>query len=231
MDRRARLVPGASSTGIDGVTVDRDEAGNVWATLPGDSDRFIIIGGHIDSVPDGGWLDGALNVVGGLEVLRALRRRAAPVHDQARRLGRRGGRALRSQPARLERLRRHARPRLGARPDRPRRHRAPRRARRPGRRPRPHGRVGLAARRRARLPGAAHRAGPGARAARPAARRGARHVRRPAPPRDVHRARTRTRARARCTCAATRSSPPRAARSRGATTRRPATTCARRPAS
>ena len=58
--------------GIDGVAVDRDEAGNVWATLPGDSERFVIVGGHIDSVPNGGWLDGALNVVGGLEVLRAL---------------------------------------------------------------------------------------------------------------------------------------------------------------
>ena len=58
--------------GIDGVTVERDEAGNTWATAPGASDRFVIVGGHLDSVPDGGWLDGTLNVVGGLEVLRAL---------------------------------------------------------------------------------------------------------------------------------------------------------------
>ena len=58
--------------GIDGVTVDRDEAGNTWATAPGESDRFVIVGGHLDSVPNGGWLDGTLNVVGGLEVLRAL---------------------------------------------------------------------------------------------------------------------------------------------------------------
>jgi allantoate deiminase len=57
---------------IDGVTVERDEAGNTWATAPGASDRFVIVGGHLDSVPDGGWLDGTLNVVGGLEVLRAL---------------------------------------------------------------------------------------------------------------------------------------------------------------
>jgi allantoate deiminase len=62
----------AELAGIDGVTVDQDEAGNIWATAPGDSDRFVIVGGHLDSVPDGGWLDGALNVVGGLEVLRAL---------------------------------------------------------------------------------------------------------------------------------------------------------------
>jgi allantoate deiminase len=58
--------------GIDGVTVDTDAAGNLWATAPGDSERFVIVGGHLDSVPDGGWLDGALNVVAGLEVLRAL---------------------------------------------------------------------------------------------------------------------------------------------------------------
>ncbi|HKE81155.1 MAG TPA: M20/M25/M40 family metallo-hydrolase, partial [Solirubrobacteraceae bacterium] len=58
--------------GIDGVSVESDEAGNIWATAPGDSERFVIIGGHLDSVPDGGWLDGVLNVVAGLEVLRAL---------------------------------------------------------------------------------------------------------------------------------------------------------------
>jgi allantoate deiminase len=58
--------------GIEGVTVETDEAGNTWATAPGDSDRFLIIGGHLDSVPNGGWLDGTLNVLAGLEVLRAL---------------------------------------------------------------------------------------------------------------------------------------------------------------
>jgi allantoate deiminase len=58
--------------GIEGVTVERDEAGNTWATAPGESDQFVIVGGHLDSVPNGGWLDGTLNVLGGLEVLRAL---------------------------------------------------------------------------------------------------------------------------------------------------------------
>jgi allantoate deiminase len=58
--------------GIDDVTVESDEAGNLWAGAPGDDERFVIVGGHLDSVPDGGWLDGALNVVAGLEVLRAL---------------------------------------------------------------------------------------------------------------------------------------------------------------
>ena len=49
-----------------------DQAGNQWWTLRGASDRAVLIGGHIDSVPNGGWLDGALNVVAGVEVLRRL---------------------------------------------------------------------------------------------------------------------------------------------------------------
>jgi N-carbamoyl-L-amino-acid hydrolase len=49
-----------------------DEAGNQWFTLEGDADRALVIGGHIDSVPNGGWLDGALNVVAGVEVLRRI---------------------------------------------------------------------------------------------------------------------------------------------------------------
>jgi hydantoinase/carbamoylase family amidase len=49
-----------------------DQAGNQWWTLRGASDRAVLIGGHIDSVPNGGWLDGALNVVAATEVLRQL---------------------------------------------------------------------------------------------------------------------------------------------------------------
>jgi hydantoinase/carbamoylase family amidase len=49
-----------------------DAAGNQWFTLRGSSDRAVLIGGHIDSVPNGGWLDGALNVVAGVEVLRRI---------------------------------------------------------------------------------------------------------------------------------------------------------------
>jgi N-carbamoyl-L-amino-acid hydrolase len=49
-----------------------DAAGNQWFTLPGASERAVLIGGHIDSVPNGGWLDGALNVVAGVEVLRRI---------------------------------------------------------------------------------------------------------------------------------------------------------------
>src|SRR5438093_6485007 len=49
-----------------------DAAGNQWFTLSGGSDRAVLIGGHIDSVPNGGWLDGALNVMAGVEVLRRI---------------------------------------------------------------------------------------------------------------------------------------------------------------
>ncbi|MGH3066003.1 MAG: Zn-dependent hydrolase [Gaiellaceae bacterium] len=55
-----------------------DAAGNQWFTLDGESERSVLIGGHIDSVPNGGWLDGALNVVAGLEVLRRVAADGAP---------------------------------------------------------------------------------------------------------------------------------------------------------
>jgi beta-ureidopropionase / N-carbamoyl-L-amino-acid hydrolase len=47
-----------------------DAAGNNWATLRGASEKCVLIGGHLDSVPNGGWLDGSLNVLAALEVLR-----------------------------------------------------------------------------------------------------------------------------------------------------------------
>ena len=49
-----------------------DAAGNQWFTLAGETERAVLIGGHIDSVPNGGWLDGALNVIAGVEVLRRV---------------------------------------------------------------------------------------------------------------------------------------------------------------
>jgi N-carbamoyl-L-amino-acid hydrolase len=49
-----------------------DAAGNNWVTLPGQSEKALLIGGHLDSVPNGGWLDGALNVLAGLEILRRI---------------------------------------------------------------------------------------------------------------------------------------------------------------
>ncbi|MDQ3865799.1 MAG: hydantoinase/carbamoylase family amidase [Actinomycetota bacterium] len=55
-----------------GLEHEIDEAGNQWWTLPGRVDRPVLIGGHIDSVPNGGWLDGALNVMAGVEVVRRI---------------------------------------------------------------------------------------------------------------------------------------------------------------
>src|SRR6266540_5197767 len=65
---------------LDGVSVEEeiDEAGNQWFTLRGASERALLIGGHIDSVPNGGWLDGALNVMAGVEVLRRFAEDGAP---------------------------------------------------------------------------------------------------------------------------------------------------------
>ncbi len=55
-----------------------DEAGNQWWTLRGGSEQEVLIGGHIDSVPNGGWLDGALNVLAGAEVVRRLAEGGSP---------------------------------------------------------------------------------------------------------------------------------------------------------
>ena len=49
-----------------------DAAGNSWVTLRGASEKSLLIGGHLDSVPNGGWLDGSLNELAGLEVLRRI---------------------------------------------------------------------------------------------------------------------------------------------------------------
>jgi N-carbamoyl-L-amino-acid hydrolase len=45
------------------VEVDEDEAGNLWAVLRGRRDEMLVVGSHLDSVPKGGWLDGALGVM------------------------------------------------------------------------------------------------------------------------------------------------------------------------
>jgi N-carbamoyl-L-amino-acid hydrolase len=55
-----------------------DEAGNQWWTLRGESERAVLLGGHIDSVPNGGWLDGCLNVVAAVEVLRRIADEGTP---------------------------------------------------------------------------------------------------------------------------------------------------------
>ena len=81
------------------VEVAVDEAGNQWATLRGASEKTLLIGGHIDSVPNGGWLDGCLNVLAGLEVLRRIAAEGTPpvtvrLVDWADEEGARFGRSL-----------------------------------------------------------------------------------------------------------------------------------------
>ena len=61
-----------------GAAEEIDEAGNQWFTLRGASARELLIGGHMDSVPNGGWLDGCLNVMAGVEVLRRLAEEGTP---------------------------------------------------------------------------------------------------------------------------------------------------------
>lgn len=62
-----------------GVISEADAAGNLWASLPGPSDRFVIVGSHIDAVPDGGWLDGSLGALTALETIRQLKRSEEPL--------------------------------------------------------------------------------------------------------------------------------------------------------
>ena len=79
------------------VAVDVDEAGNLWAELAGEhDDAVVVVGSHLDSVPAGGWLDGALGVFAALEVLRAAGRPAVTLRlvDWADEEGARFGRSL-----------------------------------------------------------------------------------------------------------------------------------------
>ena len=81
------------------LDVERDQAGNDWYTLRGTSERAVLIGGHMDSVPNGGWLDGCLNVLAGAEVLRRIAEEGTPsvtvrLVDWADEEGARFGRSL-----------------------------------------------------------------------------------------------------------------------------------------
>ena len=49
-----------------------DAAGNSWSTLAGSAEAALILGSHLDSVPNGGWLDGCLGVIAGYTVLRRI---------------------------------------------------------------------------------------------------------------------------------------------------------------
>jgi N-carbamoyl-L-amino-acid hydrolase len=82
-----------------GLETERDGAGNLWASLPGARADSLVIGSHLDSVPSGGWLDGCLGVVAGLEVLRRVKARGTPpltvrLVDWADEEGARFGRSL-----------------------------------------------------------------------------------------------------------------------------------------
>jgi beta-ureidopropionase / N-carbamoyl-L-amino-acid hydrolase len=86
-----------------------DSAGNSWATLPGESDKTVIIAGHLDSVPNGGWLDGTLGVMTAFEALRLYSQGAKPpvtlkLVDWADEEGARFGRSLLGSSAASGRL-------------------------------------------------------------------------------------------------------------------------------
>jgi hydantoinase/carbamoylase family amidase len=54
-----------------GLSAEIDEAGNLWSYLEGEAAPALALGSHLDSVPRGGWLDGALGVMAALGVLRS----------------------------------------------------------------------------------------------------------------------------------------------------------------
>ena len=149
----------------EGLRAEADLAGNDWITLPGRRPETVVIGGHLDSVPNGGWLDGPLGALAGVEGAPPIRRQDTAGDAGRRRLRRRRGRAFLAQPAgvvgrqRQPRARQRAQPR-GSPGCTPRR-RAGRERRGGGLHAR-----GAARTRRApsaRLPRVAHRAGAGAR--------------------------------------------------------------------
>jgi len=83
-----------------GLEATRDAAGNLWAFLEGEREPALAVGSHIDSVPNGGWLDGAYGVMAGLGLLRAWARsgrrspRTLALVDFADEEGARFGRSL-----------------------------------------------------------------------------------------------------------------------------------------
>jgi hydantoinase/carbamoylase family amidase len=93
------------------VTIETDPAGNLWATLPGERDDALLMGSHLDSVPNGGWLDGCFGVIAGLEVLRRIAAQGRPpltirLVDWADEEGARFGRSLFGSSAAAGRLNR-----------------------------------------------------------------------------------------------------------------------------
>ncbi|MGH2343586.1 MAG: Zn-dependent hydrolase [Chloroflexota bacterium] len=93
---------------IPSCTTAIDEAGNLWATIPGARPDVVVVGSHIDSVPHGGWLDGCLGVITAMEVLRRYEDVTPPVTlrlvDWADEEGSRFGRSLLGSTAAAGRL-------------------------------------------------------------------------------------------------------------------------------
>lgn len=54
------------------LEVELDEAGNLWASAGDPEGPHLALGSHLDSVPDGGWLDGTLGTLAALHVVKAL---------------------------------------------------------------------------------------------------------------------------------------------------------------
>ncbi len=54
----------------EGAELSVDSAYNIFAKIPGETEEAICIGSHLDCVPNGGWLDGALGVVAGMGIMR-----------------------------------------------------------------------------------------------------------------------------------------------------------------
>ena len=82
-----------------GAEVMIDAAGNTWAKIPGRSSESIVMGSHLDCVPNGGWLDGCYGVVAALEAIRYIARNGVPARtvyavDWADEEGARFGRSL-----------------------------------------------------------------------------------------------------------------------------------------
>lgn len=93
---------------IPSCTTAIDEAGNLWATIPGARPDIVVVGSHIDSVPYGGWLDGCLGVITAMEVLRRYADSTPPLTlrlvDWADEEGARFGRSLLGSTAAAGRL-------------------------------------------------------------------------------------------------------------------------------
>jgi beta-ureidopropionase / N-carbamoyl-L-amino-acid hydrolase len=97
--RKARSWFLSQVDGLPGVEHHRDAAGNNWVTLKGKSEKALILGSHLDSVPNGGWLDGALGVMAGFAALKHFALNGPPpvtirIVDWADEEGARFGRSL-----------------------------------------------------------------------------------------------------------------------------------------